>query len=633
MTTPTRSILSYNHYFFRRIFDHVVNKKNKNTILRSISSTSVIRNGGELAERCNQHVISSPFPSFPEKSWDVPTCDFIMSNWKKHGGVINENATTTTPIPTESGIDGNILLSDELAIFDGSTGMKRTFTDHYNSTRGIAGSLKYDMGVDENSCVCLFAPNHVDYMPVTLAVGLCGAKITPVNPLYKANELLNVLDGSRSTVLIAHKDNLDIAVKAAADSKYVKHVLVMTENGEAAQDGLDNLESIKTHNQGFDKTSDCFQCQTNTHPYLLPFSSGTTGKPKGVAISHANLTVNLLQLHEVEKVGFQDGLFSPLPFFHIYGMVVSAMYSSWIGNPIYTMSGRFDFELMLEMITKYQPKNAHLVPPIILGLAKSPLVDKYDMSSLELIISAAAPLGAETEIAVRDRLQCTVKQAWGMSELSPIGTITPSEKIKPGSVGLVVSNTYGKILDKDGNSLGPNQQGELAIKGPQVMMGYQDEPQQTKDCLSSSGWLLTGDMFYYDEDGYFFMTDRIKELIKTRGFQVAPAELEELILGHDDVNDVAVIQIPDEASGELPRAYIVLKAEEKEEGSTDHEDDKEHEEKLKKCIYEWVKERVAPYKRLDGGIVFVDSIPKSASGKILRRILRDELAEQMKVAK
>ena len=631
--TTTRSILSYNHYFFRRIFDHVVNKKNKNTILRSISSTSVIRNGGELAERCNQHVISSPFPSFPEKSWDVPTCDFIMSNWKKHGGVINENATTTTPIPTESGIDGNILLSDELAIFDGSTGMKRTFTDHYNSTRGIAGSLKYDMGVDENSCVCLFAPNHVDYMPVTLAVGLCGAKITPVNPLYKANELLNVLDGSRSTVLIAHKDNLDIAVKAAADSKYVKHVLVMTENGEAAQDGLDNLESIKTHNQGFDKTSDCFQCQTNTHPYLLPFSSGTTGKPKGVAISHANLTVNLLQLHEVEKVGFQDGLFSPLPFFHIYGMVVSAMYSSWIGNPIYTMSGRFDFELMLEMITKYQPKNAHLVPPIILGLAKSPLVDKYDMSSLELIISAAAPLGAETEIAVRDRLQCTVKQAWGMSELSPIGTITPSEKIKPGSVGLVVSNTYGKILDKDGNSLGPNQQGELAIKGPQVMMGYQDEPQQTKDCLSSSGWLLTGDMFYYDEDGYFFMTDRIKELIKTRGFQVAPAELEELILGHDDVNDVAVIQIPDEASGELPRAYIVLKAEEKEEGSTDHDDDKEQEEKLKKCIYEWVKERVAPYKRLDGGIVFVDSIPKSASGKILRRILRDELAEQMKVAK
>ena len=630
--TTTRSILSYNHCFFRRIFDHVVNKKNKNTILRSISSTSVIRNGGELAERCNQHVISSPFPSFPEKSWDVPTCDFIMSNWKKHGGVINENATTT-PIPTESGIDGNILLSDELAIFDGSTGMKRTFTDHYNSTRGIAGSLKYDMGVDENSCVCLFAPNHVDYMPVTLAVGLCGAKITPVNPLYKANELLNVLDGSRSTVLIAHKDNLDIAVKAAADSKYVKHVLVMTENGEAAQDGLDNLESIKTHNQGFDKTSDCFQCQTNTHPYLLPFSSGTTGKPKGVAISHANLTVNLLQLHEVEKVGFQDGLFSPLPFFHIYGMVVSAMYSSWIGNPIYTMSGRFDFELMLEMITKYQPKNAHLVPPIILGLAKSPLVDKYDMSSLELIISAAAPLGAETEIAVRDRLQCTVKQAWGMSELSPIGTITPSEKIKPGSVGLVVSNTYGKILDKDGNSLGPNQQGELAIKGPQVMMGYQDEPQQTKDCLSSSGWLLTGDMFYYDEDGYFFMTDRIKELIKTRGFQVAPAELEELILGHDDVNDVAVIQIPDEASGELPRAYIVLKAEENEEGSTDHEDDKEHEEKLKKCIYEWVKERVAPYKRLDGGIVFVDSIPKSASGKILRRILRDELAEQMKVAK
>jgi len=604
----------YKKYYFQGITSYMTKVdpsylSRRNTI-RSISSTSILHDG-ELAERCNRSVISSPYSPIPPESWDKPLPDFVMSTWKKQVGA-GEESTTGDIDP----------LSDDLAIFDGSTGMKRTFADYYHDTTGIAGSLKYDIGIDENSCVCLFAPNHVDYLPVTLAVGLCGAKITPVNPLYKTKELQIVLDKSRSSVLIAHKNNLDVALQAARDSKFVEHILVMTEDGEVAADGLESLESIKRHNRSFDKTSDSYHCEANSHPYLLPYSSGTTGLPKGVCLTHANLTVNLLQFDVVEgsplEVG--DGLFSPLPFFHIYGMVVSMMYYGWKGSPIYTMSGRFDFEQMLDMIQKHQPSNAHLVPPIMLALAKSPLVDEYDISSLQSIISAASPLGYDTESAVQKRLGCKVKQAWGMSELSPIGSLSPSANIKVGSVGPLVSDTFGKILDDNGKSLGPDQEGELVIKGPQVMMGYLDEPEKTQECLSSSGWLRTGDLAYYDDDGYFYITDRIKELIKTRGFQVAPAELEDLLLGHEDVNDVAVIQIPDEESGELPLAYIVLK-----DGC-----DKEDQEKMKKKIYEWVKERVVPYKRLDGGITFVDSIPKSASGKILRRILRDELAEQMK---
>jgi acyl-CoA synthetase (AMP-forming)/AMP-acid ligase II len=543
--------------------------------------------------------------------------------------------------------DGDANGNERLAILDGSTGMTRTFGDYYRDTAGIAGSLKHDFGIDTTSCVCLFAPNHVDYLPVTLAVGLCGAKITPVNPLYKAQELQLVLDKSRSSILIAHKDNLEVALQAAKHAKYIQHVLVMTEDGEAVGSdgsGLESLESIKRHGQSFDATGDSYQCEATTHPYLLPYSSGTTGLPKGVCLTHANLTVNLLQMDVFEGPSYESqfgnnsngdatGLFSPLPFFHIYGMVVSMMYCGWKGCPLYTMSGRFDFELMLDMIQTHQPQNVHLVPPIILALAKSPLVDQYDISSVKTIISAASPLGVDTETAVQKRLvTCKVKQAWGMSELSPIGTISPSTKIKGGSVGPLVSNTFGKIIDPDsGESLGPNQEGELIIKGPQVMMEYLDEPEKTKECMSSSGWLRTGDFAYYDEDGYFFITDRIKELIKVRAFQVAPAELEDLLLGHEYVNDVAVIQIPDEESGELPLAYIVLK-----DGCIscdDDDDDKEkdqQEQVMKEAIYEWVKERVAPYKRLDGGITFVDSIPKSASGKILRRILRDDLAEQMK---
>lgn len=579
----------------------------KKNPLRSISSTRICDDGA-LAEVCDANVVSSSQPAITPESWDRPLPDFLMSTWKKHNN--NNNHHTD---------DG--LLTDELAIFDGSTGMKRNFSEYYEDTRGLAGSLRYDLGVDESTCVCLFAPNHVDYLPVTLAVGLTGGRITPVNPLYTSNELEVVLNKSKTSVLIAHKNNLDVALEAAKGARYLKHVLVMTEDGEASPvEGLETLESIKRHDQGFDTTTS--ECSPNTHPYILPYSSGTTGMPKGVCLTHANLTVNLLQMNLVEgpSLGRNDGLFSPLPFFHIYGMVVSMMFCGWRGTPIYTMSGRFDFETMLQMIQEHKPTNAHLVPPILLGLAKSPLVDQYDMSSLKTILTAASPLGSDTETAVQNRINsCKVKQAWGMSELSPIGTLSPnSSEIPVGSVGALVSNTLGKILDENGKSLGPNEAGELIIKGPQVMMGYLDEPEQTNKCLSSSGWLRTGDLAYYDEDGYFFITDRIKELIKTRGFQVAPAELEDLLLGNEHVNDVAVIQKPDEQSGELPMAYIVLK-----EGVSETEE-------TKKGIYGWVKERVAPYKRLDGGIVFVDTIPKSASGKILRRILRDELAKEMK---
>lgn len=539
-----------------------------------------------------------------EDSWNQPLPDFVMSQWKENDKDQDQDQET-------------------LAILDGSTGMTRTFRDYSRDTAGIAGSLKHDLGIDPDSCVCLFAPNHVDYLPVTLAVGLCGAKITPVNPLYKAEELRVVLDKSKTSVVIAHTANLDVALEAAKAAKYVQHVLVMTHDGEVAPHGLPSLESIKRHDRSFDATVDSYPCEAESHPYLLPYSSGTTGLPKGVCLTHANLTVNLLQMDLVEGPRLRpgDGLFSPLPFFHIYGMVVSMMYYGWRKSPIYTMSGRFDFELMLQMIQEHKPVDAHLVPPIILGLAKSPLVDQYEISSVQTIISAAAPLGSDAESEAQNRLGCKVKQAWGMSELSPIGTVTPNSNIKVGSVGPLVSNTLGKIMDDEGNSLGPHQEGELVIQGPQVMMGYLDEPEKTRDCKSRTGWLRTGDLAQYDEDGYFTITDRIKELIKVRGYPVAPAELEDLLLGHESVNDVAVIQIPDDTSGELPLAYIVLK-----DGSSDDNDD----ESTKREIYEWVKERVAPYKRLDGGITFVESIPKSASGKILRRILRDELAEQMK---
>ena len=282
------------------------------------------------------------------------------------------------------------------------------------------------------------------------------------------------------------------------------------------------------------------------------------------------------------------------------------------------MSGRFDLELFCQLVEKHQPQRAHLVPPILIGLAKHPIIDNYDLSSLSVIVSAAAPLAKETEDAVVNRIGCEIKQGWGMSELSPIGTYSSDYNVKSGSIGQLVPNTNGKIVDPETKkALGPGEPGELMIKGPQVMIGYLNDVEKTQKCLDNDGWLSTGDISHYDEDGFFYITDRIKELIKVRGYQVAPAELEALLLTHPSIDDAAVIPVEDEISGELPRAYIVAR---KDESS----------QKLKeKEVYEWVKERVANYKKLAGGVEFIDEVPKSASGKILRRVLKEKYKEEI----
>jgi len=211
----------------------------------------------------------------------------------------------------------------------------------------------------------------------------------------------------------------------------------------------------------------------------------------------------ILQCTSLTFYAFIPPHFPHLPqFFHIYAYTVSMLYPAWKGQTVITKSGRFDLEQFCQLVQEHKPERAHLVPPILLGLAKHPVVDQYDLSSLQCIISAAAPLSKETEKAVKGRIGCEVKQAWGMSELSPIGTINSDYNMKSGSVGQLISSTLGKILDENGRSLPPNTPGELAVHGPQVMLGYLDEPDKTKECLSDSGWLRTGDVAQYDEDGF-----------------------------------------------------------------------------------------------------------------------------------
>jgi len=350
--------------------------------------------------------------------------------------------------------------------------------------------------------------------------------------------------------------------------------------------------------------------------FTLPFSSGTTGVPKGTMLTHRNIIANILQAEPGE--GFfmttEDRLMCPLPFFHIYGMVVSLFLSLKRGCPLVFLPS-FSLEKFLYTCQKYQVTRAHVVPPILILLAKDPTVSHYNLQSLKVLLSAAAPLDGQLEQLVADRLGVKVKQAWGMTELSPLGTIVADNELKPGSgtIGRLVPSTQAKILNSSMQPVSIGEEGELCIKGPQVMKGYIGNPAATASMFTQDGFLLTGDVCKADAEGYFYITERVKELIKYKGFQVAPAELEALLLSHPDIKDALVIGVPQDEAGEVPRAYIVLKS----PGTCSEE-----------AIHQFVNDKVGNHKRLRGGIVFRSSVPKTSSGKLLRKNIRAELLKE-----
>jgi acyl-CoA synthetase (AMP-forming)/AMP-acid ligase II len=338
---------------------------------------------------------------------------------------------------------------------------------------------------------------------------------------------------------------------------------------------------------------------------VLPYSSGTTGLPKGVMLTHHNIVANICQIDAVEPYGQADTLIGILPFFHIYGMTVIMGTALYKGATVVTMP-RFDLEQFLQLMQNYGVTWAYLAPPLVLALAKQPLVDQYNLSKLKTILSGAAPLGKDVAQACAQRLGCLVRQGYGLTESSPVTHLTPYDpaKVKPGSIGLVVPNTEYKVMDYlTGAEAGPQQEGELWVRGPQVMKGYLNRPEATAAMIDSEGWLHTGDIGYADEDGYFFVVDRLKELIKYKGLQVAPAELEAMLLTHPAVADAAVIGSPDEEAGQVPKAFVVLRTPVAAEE-----------------IMTYVAQRVAPHKKVRR-LEIIDQIPKSPSGKILRRLL------------
>ena len=505
-------------------------------------------------------------------------------------------------------------LADKPALIDGASGRVLTYAQLVEAIRKTAAGLAR-RGFRKGDVLALLSPNSPEYAIAFHAAASLGGVVTPINPLYTAAEVEKQLRDARAKFLLTVPQLL-AGAGAAARSAGVEELFVfgeaegatpfasLSEGGATAEGGAKSDGGAESSGVGAaGQPAVAFEPREDL--VVLPYSSGTTGVCKGVMLTHRNLVANLLQLSAAGHDWEDDTLICVLPMFHIYGLTVILNYGLWSGATIVTLP-RFDFEQVLRTMQDYRVTLAHLVPPIVLALSKHPSVDAFDLSSLRMIFCGAAPLGAELARECSERLGCDVVQGYGMTETSPVTHICTPERNKLGAVGLVASNTECKVVSVEtGEELGAGERGEICVRGPQVMKGYLNCPEATAQTVDADGWLHTGDIGYADDEGFFYVVDRAKELIKFKGLQVAPAELEAVLLTHPSVADAAVIPSPDEEAGEVPKAFVVVKD---GHGLTEGE------------VLSHVAAHVAPYKKIRR-VEFVAQIPKSPAGKILRRLL------------
>ncbi|CAH1733227.1 uncharacterized protein LOC114129932 [Aphis gossypii] len=485
------------------------------------------------------------------------------------------------------------------AMVDAHNESSFTFKNILNASFNIANTLKYEFGIQKDDIVGIYSENTILYPSLVLAVWHIGGVCALFNPMYTTKELTHVLNITKPKLMIASQMGLNVAKDSAKSLHFVKYVCPI--------DILCDARIIEEYTDFVSTPCD------NNQTCVILFSSGTTGLPKGVELSHKSifLIVSILN-HINQMVTKTDTLMGLVPMFHGYGLLIICLCMS-IGSKVVVLK-YFDEELFLKSLEVQKVSVLFAVPPLMVFLAKHPLVEKYNLSCVKVIYSGAAPLSLNTENEVINRISkgkpLNVFQGYGMTELSVVSTTSGQGGVEhtSGSVGKLICGMSGKVIDlNNGKSLGVNESGELCFKGPMVMNGYYKNPKATTSIIDAEGWLHTGDIGYYDKNHNFYIVDRIKELIKYKGYQVAPAELESLLLTHPKIKDAAVIGLPNPEAGELPMAFVV-----KYPNSTLSEND----------VVQFVNKNVSAQKRLRGGVRFVDSIPKNPSGKILRRVLK-----------
>lgn len=505
-------------------------------------------------------------------------------------------------------------LLDSDAFIDGDTGEKITHRQLRDLSNQLASGIYNKLNIRKGDCIAIFLPNCIQLPIIFLGALALGVVVTTINPMYTEKEVSHQLKDSNAKLIFAFENGLEVAQNSVNKIRKSCKVISL---GKASSNCTTLADIYCTSD--YPKLSFKTNVESKDTVALIAYSSGTTGLPKGVVTTHYNLISNLMQCEHVLKGSLRLGMVASgvLPFFHCYGIMVNML----IGTHSFLKTvviPKFEFTKLLGIIQGYKVELLSLAPPVILLLAKSPLVEGFDLTSIKYILSGAAPLPADVGNAAKKRLGCCVAQGYGMTEASPVITIMPFEEQRVESAGRIVPNMKAKIVDPlSGKTLGINETGELWVSGPNIMKGYFNNTKATQEMFDSDNYMRTGDVGYFDSDRNLFIVDRVKELIKYKGYQVAPAELEEVLLSHPKVKDCCVIGIPDPATGEeIPKGFVALNLEGNLTPSAM--------ETVLNEIKEASHKKLAFYKHFRGGIEAIDAIPKSPTGKILRRLLRDK---------
>ncbi len=524
-------------------------------------------------------IVRSPYPDVDIPDVGLP--DFLFSDLGEHAG--------------------------STAVIDGPSGREMSFGQLKGAVDRFAAALG-ERGLGRGDVIALFAPNNPYYPVVFHGALAAGVAVSTVNALYTPDEVAFQLRDSGAKMLVTVSAFLDRARRSLAEDGvtvdemvYIDGIPDGTTGAEVRESGLQDLLASTAVAPKVVLTGDDVAA--------LPYSSGTTGRAKGVVLTHRNLVANLVQVQAMgSHVTPGSKILAVLPFFHIYGMTCMMNQGIHARAAVVTMP-KFDLAEFLRVISQHRIERVYIAPPIAVALAKHPMVEQYDIDCIDIVFSGAAALDAELGHAVGRRLNTTVLQGYGMTEMSPVSHCMPDDRpdMDLGSIGVALPSIECKLIDEAGEEVGPGEQGELLCRGPNIMREYLNNADATAATLDQEGFLHTGDVATVSEEGVFHIVDRVKELIKYKGYQVPPAELEALLLTNDKIADAAVIGVKDDEGEEIPKAFIVRQADSDELDA--------------EAVMAFVAERIAPHKKVRR-VEFVDEIPKSGAGKILRKDLR-----------
>ncbi|KAH7365465.1 hypothetical protein KP509_18G029500 [Ceratopteris richardii] len=501
--------------------------------------------------------------------------------------------------------------SSDVAYIDFANGSQITYAQLHDRIKAVAAGLALLLRVQKGDVLLILAPNSIQFIVLVHAALSIGVVVTTSNPVSRPIEIIRQ-SATCSTKFIATTASL--AHKVAE----LRLPLILLEDFPPRSISLpQHVPFGRLVSADADSLSPTPVYQEDAAMVL--FSSGTTGFSKGVVITHRNLIAQAVLFWHRKNLlpdctRRVDLCFVPL--FHAYGLIIFGCAAIGKGLTVVLLP-KFDMVQMLLAIEKHRVTNLSLVPPVMLALVKTNLTETYDLSSLRIVSVGAAPVSKDLITAFKSRFPCViVLQGYGLTESTAVGanslTVEESEEFR--STGLIASNMEAKIVDVDSKKpLPPNHSGEIWLRGPVIMKGYLDKPEETERAVDKEGWLHTGDLGYIDSDGFLFIIDRLKELIKYNGYQVAPAELEALLLSHPHIQDAAVVPYPDEEAGQIPEAYVVITRDSLLSARE---------------VMDFISEQVSPHKKIRR-VTFVSEIPKSPSGKILRRLLTMKAASKL----